>query len=912
MFSSLIARVRSLVNGIRNDPDADMQAEFQHHMELRARDLGRSGLSPDDARRQARIEFGGTYNYEQAGREARGLRWFDAMRVSWLDIKLGARMIYRYPGLTLVAGVAMGVAIALGAGVMGVIALMRDPAIPLDEGERIVGIQVWSVASFNAERRIAYDLATWKAELETVRDLGAFRNAVRAVGANDGRAEPGRGAEMNASGFRIARVRPLLGRYLLDDDERPGAPLVVVLGHEIWSGRFGSDSTIVGKTVKIGGVPHIVVGVMPEGFAFPINYNMWLPLRLDPHIEPRQGPVIYALGRLAPGATLEQARAEVAAIGERTAKQLPKTHERLRPRLLPFAQSWFELDSPETVLVQRAAQIAVTLLLVIICVNIAILVYARTATRQREIAVRSALGASRGRIVAQLVGEALVLASLGAGVGLTLISVIVAQTDTILTQTGASSVIPFWMKIGVSAETVAALIVLAFLAALIIGVVPALQVTGRRVQLSLQRLAGGHASVQMGKMWTSLIIAEVALTVAILPTSVFMASESLAAMMTGPGFPAEQYLSAELSLNREQDEAGQREEDAAYTERATRLRYEVIRRLEAEPNVAGVSFSADVPGSESSAQIEIEGASAKFETSRSESQQWSRWGQNALRVRLARVDAAFFDAFAVTPIVGRTFRVSDGGPGVTAAVVNRTFADSLLEGRNPVGVKFRELGMGDHGEEYRGPWQEIVGVVQNLPAHVDYERPPAVWYTVTRNVEPATLAIHVRGTDPTSFAARLRAITAGVDQGMFLRRTQPLDDVLWQSHLPLRLIAAALVAVALSVLILSSAGLYALMSVIVTRRRREIGIRIALGADRRRVLTGIFSRAALQVGSGIALGITVAAIMVRFTVGEMRGFNAFLVLPAVALFMLGVGVIAALGPARRGLTIQPSIVLKEE
>ena len=199
--------------------------------------------------------------------------------------------------------------------------------------------------------------------MKTVRDLGAFRSAVRAVGANDGRAEPGRGAEMNASGFRVARVSPLLGRYLLDDDERPGAPLVVVLGHEIWSGRFGSDSTLVGKTVKIGGVPHIVVGVMPAGFAFPINYNMWLPLRLDPHIEPRQGPVLYAFGRLAPGATLEEARAEVAAVGERTAKQYPKTHERLRPRLMPFAQSWFELDSPETVLVQRAAQVAVTLLL---------------------------------------------------------------------------------------------------------------------------------------------------------------------------------------------------------------------------------------------------------------------------------------------------------------------------------------------------------------------------------------------------------------------------------------------------------------------------------------------------------------------------------------------------------------------
>ena len=243
--------------------------------------------------------------------------------------------------------------------------------------------------------------------------------------------------------------------------------------------------------------------------------------------------------------------------------------------------------------------------------------------------------------------------------------------------------------------------------------------------------------------------------------------------------------------------------------------------------------------------------------------------------------------------------------------MNRTFADSLLKRSNPIGVKFRELGTRGDAEEYRGPWQEIVGVVQDVPAHVDYERPQAVWYAVTRNVEPATLVIHVRGTDPTTFATRLRAITASVDQGMFLREVQPLDDVLWQTHLPLRLIATSLAAVALSVLILSSAGLYALMSVIVTRRRREIGIRIALGADQRRVLTGIFSRVALQIGTGIALGLTIAAVMLRFSGGEMKGFNALVVLPAVALFMLGVGAIAALGPARTGLAIQPSVVLKD-
>jgi predicted permease len=915
VIAGLIARVRSLWHSITRGHaiDAEMRAEFEHHMELHAADLVKSGVPAEEARRRARAEFGGMYNYKEAGREARGLRWLDAFRISWLDIKLGIRMTRRYPGLTLIGGLAMGVAIALGAAVLTVIALMENPRIPLDEGDKIVGIQVWSIMSNNAERRIAHDLGLWKSELHTVQDVGAFRNVMRAVGAGDGRAEPGRGAEISAAGFRVARVRPLLGRYLLDDDERAGAPPVVVLGYEIWSRRFGADSSLVGKAVKIGGVGHMVVGVMPPGFAFPVNHNLWLPLQLGPlAIKPRQGPVLYAFGRVAPGFTLAQATAEVAAIGERTGAQLPETHQRLRPRLLPFAQSWFELDSPETVLVFRAAQVAVTLLLVIICVNIATLVYARTATRQAEIAVRSALGASRGRIVAQLVGEALALAGVGAAVGLTLLAVLAARMDAILLQTGAQSVVPFWLRTGVSTATVAYVIALAVLASLIIGIVPALRVTGRRVQASLQRLAGGHASVRMGNVWTSLIVVEVAFTVAILPTAVFFASESLKAMMTGPGFRAEQYLSAELAVNRESTEGMPGAGDSAYQARSTLLRDEVIRRLRSEGGVRAVTWSAELPGSEQSVQIELDGAPARLETRAGEGTRWSRWVENARRVRLASVEAGFFDAFDVAPLVGRTFTAADAGPHANVALVNRTFADSLLGGGNPIGRRLRMLGIDLQGEAMRGPWQEIVGVVPNVPAHVDYERPQAVWHSPTRRVQPARLAIHVPGTDPAGFAPRLRAITADVDASLFLRSVQPLSEALWATHLPLRLIAAALAAVATSVLVLSAASLYALMSVIVTQRRREIGIRIALGADRRRVLAAIFSRAALQVGGGVALGIMTAGVVLRFTGGEMRGFNALLVLPAVALFMVAVGVLAALGPARRGLAIQPSAVLKEE
>ena len=911
MLSGIWARIRSLVSGARNEGlDAEMQAEFEHHMEMRAADLVKSGVAPQEAARRARAEFGGTYNFKEAGRDARGLRWFDAFRISWLDLKLGARMVRRYPGLTIVGGLAMGIAIALGAGVMGVIAVLKDPSLPLHEGDRIVGIQMWSVRNFNAYRYIAYDFLIWKSELQQVRDVGAFRPIVRAIGVDDGRAEPARGAEMSAAGFRVPRVAPLLGRYLVDDDERQGAPLVAVLGHDLWSGRFASDSGIVGKPVKIGGVEHTIVGVMPPGFAWPINFNLWVPLRLDPATQPREGPMLYALGRLAPGATLEDARAELTPIGDRVAAELPELRGQVRPHIMGFAQSWFELDSPETQMVFAALQGAAVLLLLIICVNIAILVYARTATRQAEIAVRSALGASRTRIVAQLVGETLVLAAVGGVVAFGLLSIIAGLLDPVMSRLGVSGNVPFWMKLEMSPAIIVYLVLLVLFAALVVGVIPALQMTGKRVQANLQRLSG-HASVRMGKLWTSMIVAEVAITVAILPSSVFLAGHSLRAL-AGPGFPAEQYLSAELGVSREPNETGSPEAQARFDDRVTRLRDEVIRRVLLEPEVRAVTFSAEIPGAEGSMQFEIEGAPATFNEKGGGGGQFGWVGENARRARSADVDYNFFETFRVEPIIGRTFLASDLSASTRPIVINRTFADSIFGGANPVGKKIRMLGYGTNNTPYREQWQEIIGVIPNFPAFLDFERPRGAMYTIVRHVQPALLEVHMRGgEDPAAFSSRLRAITADVDQSMFLRRVQPLSETIAATHLPLQLATTALVAVALSVLIPSSAGLYALMLVTVTQRRREIGIRIALGADRRQVLSGLFWRAALQVGGGIAIGLAIAMVANRGDM-QMDNFNAEIVLPAVSILMLLVGVLAALGPARRGLAIQPSMVLKED
>ena len=915
---ALLARARSVWDGIvrGRQVDAEIEEEFRVHIDMRAADLVKSGMTRADAERQARVEFGGRYNHKEAGREARGLRWFDVMRVSWLDIKLGARMLARYPGLTLVGSVAMGVAIALGAGVLGLIALLKDPRLPLDEGERIIGIQVWSANWNNPERRILHDFGIWRKELRTVSDVGAFRVVVRNLISPDGQAEPVQGAAITASGFRVARVAPMLGRYLVDDDERIGAPPIAVLGHDLWRARFGADSGIVGEHILLGGVLHTVIGVMPEDFRFPVNFQLWVPLRLDPLLfKPRQGPVLYAFGRLAPSASLEEARAEMDALGARISQEFPQTHHLLRPRLLPFAQSWFELDSPETILMYRAGQIAVTLLLLIICVNVAILVYARTVTRQAEIAVRSALGASRFRIVAQLFGEALVFAGLGAVVGLVIIAIAVGQAHGVLAQSGLDTMLPFWVKVAMSPATIAYLIALAVLAAAVIGVLPALRVTGRRVHASLQRLSGGHSTVRMGKLWTSMIIAEIAFTVAILPTAVFYGVEAFKAMAAAPGFAAEQYLSGRVSLDREiTDTAPTAEQNRAFALRFARQRDELLRRVSEQRGIQAVTFSADIPGSESSVRIELDSLSVPSVPGADTETGSAGAGSNAIRVRHATVDPTFFEAFEVPLLSGRAFGPADADTSARAAIVNQTFVQTVLRGRNAIGQRFRMLGYDQEGQEVRGPWQDIVGVVVDFPANVDFERPKGVWYTAAGSggLRPITLAVRLRGSDPAGFGADLRALAARVDPGLQIREVQPLDDVLRAVHLPLRLGAIGLISVALSVLVLASAGLYSLMSVVVTQRRREIGIRVALGADRRQVLSSIFARAALQVCAGVAVGLLIAIPMSAIQAGEMKGFNPWLIFPVVSLLMLVVGLLAAIAPARRGLRIQPISVLKSD
>jgi hypothetical protein len=397
-FHGTLARLRLLF--ARRAAESRMDDEFRFHIEMETEKNVRAGMSLGEARRRAAIAFGGLQEHKEQMRDDRGLAWLGGWS---LDVKLGVRMLAKYPGLAIIGGIGMALATAIGAGAYAVFNVYFSPELPLHEGERIVAIINFDQRLYQDDKRVLHDFLTWRRELRSITDLGAFRTIRSNLVTAAGHAEPVTVAEMTASGFRVARVPPLLGRALLDADEQQGAPPVVVIGHDVWESRFGRDSAIVGRAVRLGRTTHRVVGIMPPGFGFPISHSYWVPLRVDVTAHaPGTGPELEVFGRLAPGISKEQARAELTVIGRRLASTRPSTGAQLQPLVVPYTDVFAEGEGQNDPWELVIAQAVVTLLLVLVCLNVAVLVYARTVTRTGEIAVRTALGATRSRVITQL------------------------------------------------------------------------------------------------------------------------------------------------------------------------------------------------------------------------------------------------------------------------------------------------------------------------------------------------------------------------------------------------------------------------------------------------------------------------------------------------------------------------------
>ena len=304
-------RVVGALSGRR--ADHDLQRELAGHLALAEDELRRKGYAPNDAARLARATAGGRIQALEALREQRGLPWLGS---SWLDVRLGLRLLVRNWGLTLVGGLAMSVAIGIAAVVFAAFDVIMWSRLPLDEGDRVVAIQVWDREAGRRRDTTWQDLERWRASLQSVGDVGAFQTIRRNIITTDGSVELAAVAEISAAGFRVARVPPLVGRPIADADAAPGAAPVVVIGHDVWQRRFAGARDVIGRELRLGETVHTVVGVMPDGFQFPLNFRYWVPLRLGADGMLRNtGPEGVVFGRLAPGATIARAHAEVSALG---------------------------------------------------------------------------------------------------------------------------------------------------------------------------------------------------------------------------------------------------------------------------------------------------------------------------------------------------------------------------------------------------------------------------------------------------------------------------------------------------------------------------------------------------------------------------------------------------------------------
>jgi len=847
--------------------------------------------------------------HEAHVRSHRPLRRGSFLSFSSMDVKLALRMLVRYPGLTIVAVIGMAVAIAIVAGAFSVLYTLIDPALPLPNGDRIVTIEILDIETNRPERRIAPDALRWRAEVRTIEDIGAFRQVSSNLFTEEVAAETVAVAEMHASGFRIAGVVPLMGRPLADTDEHPASPPVVVVGHAAWQKWFNADPAVVGRTIQLGDTKYTVVGVMPEGFAFPVNDELWVPLRLDAlGYGQRQGPSLRIFGKLAPGATLATAQAELRTLGARATADFPKTHAQLRPRVLPYTFPFFDIDDPRATWVVHLVQFLISLLLVIVCVNVAILVYARTARRQGEIAVRSALGASRGRIVRQLFAEALALSAMGAAAGLGLCAVALRYLNELMDQMYGSK--PFWWDFDVSGGVIAYVVSLTLVAAAIIGILPALKATGRRVQSGLQGLsAGGGAGMRFGRTWTALIVVQVAIAVALLPATVYHAWNARHYATVDPGFAAKEFLSTTVGL----DAGGRRTTLAQFQDRYTSDVEEVLRRLREDVSVADVTFATSPAGGEATVVIDVDGVPISSEGVNYNIPVGSRMGHLA-RVNL--VGPNFFSMFDVQLLTGRRLTAADATPGSSAVLVNAAFVNSFL-GDHVLGRRIRYVGRsGDvvAGQITLDRWYEIVGVVADFPATmIEGVSSEKIYHAATlRQVQQANLMIRARTEDATAFAPRLREIAAAVDPNLQLHRVETLDAKLRHEQSVMRLVAAVLAVLTASVMLLASAGIYSMMAFTVAQRRKEIGIRTALGADSADILRAVFGRALRQMAAGAALGVAIAALLEFATKGGLMNGNGEIVLPLVGLVMIAVGLLAAAGPARAGLRVHPTEALRQE
>ena len=804
------------------------------------------------------------------------------------DLRYAVRMLIKKPGFTVVAVLTLALGIGANTAIFSVINGVMLRSLPYTDAERLVALWETNTKS-GQEPNLSNEVALgnfldWRAENQAFDQVGALHYTnVNLTGAD----EPERiqSAIVTVNLFDTLGVQPATGRSFYPEEEKVGSPRVVVLSHGLWQRRFGSDPNLVGKALTLNGNPFTVVGIMPAGFElqFPTNrqVEMWVPMRIDPANADRNSHYLYVLGRLKPEVSLEQAHAEMTTIAARLQEKYPETNAEKGANVVSLQDQL--IGKVRSYLYVLFA--AVGFVLLIACANVANLLLVRISARHKEVAIRTALGASRRRLIRQLLTEAVALSLVGGLLGLLLarwgIDFLVALTPADVPRLGEIS-----MHGAVFGWTFA----ISLAAGVLFGLAPALQASKPDLNESLKE-SGGRTTggAQRNRVRNLLVISEVALALVLLVGAGLMIKSFMRLQQVKPGFEPAGLLTMSLSLPR------QKYNDSS---KANLFFDQLFDRIKTVPGVEGVGGTDPLPLSNSNATTSfvVEGGPILPLSERPE-------------VGERSVTPGYFETMRVPVLKGRSFTDRDRENAPRVVVVNEALARRYWPDEEVLG---KRLGF---NESEKQDWYEIIGIVGNVKHDRLDSKPKPELFFAYRQYPRNFMTLVVRASsEPANLSAAVR------DQVLALDKDQPVFDIKTMGERMSRSVAASrfvmtvLAAFSALALVLAAVGVYGVMSYAVSQRTREIGIRMALGAEARDVMKMVVGQGLALTLAGVAAGVAGAVVLTRLMGSLLFEVSAtdWLTFILVALLLTGVALVACFVPARRASRVDPMVALRHE
>jgi len=802
------------------------------------------------------------------------------METLWQDVKYGIRMLRKSLGFTLVAVLTLALGISANTAIFSVVDALLLRPLPFRDPERLV--VVWGTRpEVGREEASLPDFADWRAQNETFESLaaGTTQNVTLT-----GQEEPERliAGVMTDNFLPVLGVQPILGRSFLPEEDRPGGPRAAILSYGLWQRRFGGDRGVLSRTIMIDGQGYTIVGVAPAHMELPPGAELWVPLARDPAQAGRRNDFLFVVGRLKPGVTIQQANADLNTIMARLEKEYPDTNTSWRTEVITLQEQLVGQVRPALLVLLGA----VGFVLLIACTNVANLLLARAAVREREVAVRAALGASRARLVQALLTESVLLGLLGGGLG-----VIAAFWGVDVLLGTASADLPPVNQVEINPRVLGFTALLSLLTGLLFGLAPALQLTRPDLNEALKEGSRGTGTgTGRRNLRRLLVVSQMALSFVLLIGAGLTIRSLHRLMNVQPGFNREGLLTMQVPLSR--TKYAERQQLSAVYER-------LLERLRGIPGVRTATLTNPVPlsGGMRFWSFRIAGRPAPAPEVQQDA-------------NILLVGGSYMEVMGIPKLQGRGFSPQDiQRPEV--AVISRAFARRYFSNQDPIGHR---LTFGDPASP-NAQWLTIVGVAEDV-RHTALEREtyPTI-YVPYSALSAANMALVVRASgDPMALASTLRGVVREIDPEVAVYAVRTMDQVLGNALRQPRSAMVLLSIFALVALVLAGVGVYGVMAYLVEQRTHEFGIRMALGAQGGNILALVLREAILLAAFGLGAGLAGALVLTRYLGNLIFGVppNDLLTFSLVGLVMVSMALIACLVPARRATRVDPVVALRYE